>query len=67
MDHLKMYFLHKMRIFHCHVSLPEGSSLKNPRDDLPVTFPSQKMRLKSGTDSQDVFLVEMICQSKDIL
>ena len=24
MDHLKMYFLLKMGIFHCHVSLPEG-------------------------------------------
>ena len=24
MDHLKMYFLLNMGIFHCHVSLPEG-------------------------------------------
>ena len=26
MDHLKMYFLFKMVIFHCHVSLLEGNS-----------------------------------------
>ena len=25
MDHLKMYFLLKLGMFHCYVSLPEGN------------------------------------------
>ena len=29
MDHLKMYSLLKMGMFHCHVSLPECSNAKN--------------------------------------
>ena len=48
MDHLKMYFLKNMGIFHCHVSLLEGTPAKVARSLLVFGFRETRGAMSSS-------------------